>query len=245
MDRVLAIILAGGRGERLSVLAEERTKPAIPFAGKYRIIDFTLSNCVNSGIYNVAVLTQYQPLSLADHLGIGAAWGLVRVDGSGIRMLQPYLGPDEDHDWYKGTANAVYQNLHYIEEQQAELVLILSGDHIYSMDYSNMVAFHRDTRADVTLAVTPSPEEELERFGTVATDEEGRVTRFQEKVKEPKSNLVSMGIYLFQKDILQQWLERDAQSMTSKHDFGRDVFPRMAVSNCQVFAMVLAVTGVM
>jgi len=235
MDNVLAIILAGGRGERLGILAHERTKPAIPFAGKYRIIDFALSNCVNSGIYNVAVLTQYQPLSLADHIGIGAAWGLVRMDGSGIRLLQPYLAREEDRDWYKGTANAVYQNLQYIEEQGAELVLILSGDHIYRMDYSNMLKFHQETQADVTLAATPMPSEELQRFGTVTVDEEGQVLRFQEKAKKPESNLVSMGVYLFQRDILHRCLEEDAQLRSSKHDFGRNVIPRM-IGNYKTFA---------
>ena len=235
MDNVLAIILAGGRGERLGILAHERTKPAIPFAGKYRIIDFALSNCVNSGIYNVAVLTQYQPLSLSDHIGIGAAWGLVHMDGSGIRLLQPYLAREEDRDWYKGTANAVYQNLQYIEEQGAELVLILSGDHIYRMDYSNMLKFHQETQADVTLAATPMPSEELQRFGTVTVDEEGQVLRFQEKAKKPESNLISMGVYLFQRDILHRCLEEDAQLRSSKHDFGRNIIPRV-VGNYKTFA---------
>ena len=234
MDNALAIILAGGRGERLSILTRERTKPAIPFAGKYRIIDFTLSNCVNSGIYNVAVLTQYNPLSLTDHIGIGIPWGLARPDG-GIRLLQPYLAREEDRDWYKGTANAVYQNLEYIEEQDAELVLILSGDHVYNMDYLDMLKFHEETQADVTLAVTHISEEELQQFGTVTVDEAGQVTDFQEKVKEPKSNLVSMGIYLFKKDILRRWLEEDARSMRSKHDFGKNIFPRL-VGNCRLFA---------
>ena len=236
MDSVLAMILAGGRGERLGILAHERTKPAIPFAGKYRIVDFTLSNCVNSGISNVTVLTQYQPLSLTDHIGAGTAWGLARLDGSGIRLLQPYLARDEDRGWYKGTADAVYQNLDYIEEQGAELVLVLSGDHVYRMDYADMVKFHKETQADVTLATTTFPYEELQRFGTVSVDEEGRVTGFQEKVKKPESNLVSMGIYLFQKDVLRRCLEEDAQLRSSKHDFGRHVFPRMVTGNYRVFA---------
>ena len=234
MESVLAVILAGGQGERLSILAQERAKPALPFAGKYRVIDFTLSNCVNSGIHNVAVLTQYQPLSLAEHIGIGAPWGLVSPD-RGVQLLQPYLAREEGHDWYKGTADAVYQNLNYIDEQGAELVLILSGDQVYKMDYSDMLKFHKKTRADVTLAVTSLPEEELRQFGTVAVDERGQVTRFQEKVKKPQSNLVSMGIYLFKKDILQRWLEEDAGSMTSKHDFGKNVFPRM-VDKGRIFA---------
>ncbi|MFC2006527.1 glucose-1-phosphate adenylyltransferase family protein, partial [Chloroflexota bacterium] len=233
MENVLAIILAGGRGERLSVLAQERTKPAIPFAGKYRIIDFTLSNCVNSGIHHVAVLTQYQPLSLAEHIGIGTAWGMATPD-RGIRLLQPYLAREEGRDWYKGTADAVYQNLSYVEEHSAELVLILSGDHIYGMDYSDMFKFHRENQADVTLAATPMAYDEIQRFGTVTVDGEGEVRRFQEKVKNPESNLVSMGVYLFNKDILHRCLEEDAQLRSSKHDFGRNILPRM-VGNCRMF----------
>jgi len=236
MERTLAIILAGGRGERLGILAHERTKPAIPFAGKYRIIDFTLSNCVNSGISKVAVLTQYQPLSLVDHIGIGASWGLAHVKGSGMRLLQPYLAREEGRDWYKGTADAVYQNLQYIEEQGVELVLILSGDHIYRMDYSNMVESHEKTQADVTLATAPMPYEELSRFGTMTVDEEGRITTFQEKVKKPESNLVSMGVYLFKKDVLYQCLEADAQLRSSRHDFGRNVLPRIIAGNYNAFA---------
>jgi glucose-1-phosphate adenylyltransferase len=236
MDSVLALILAGGRGERLGILAHERTKPAVPFAGKYRIIDFTLSNCVNSGISNVAVLTQYQPRSLTEHIGIGTSWGLVRPDGGGVRLLQPYLAHEEGRDWYKGTADAVYQNLRYIEEQKAELVLVLSGDHIYGMNYSEMIKFHRETQADVTMATTPMPYEELQRFGTVTVDEEGQVTGFQEKVKKPESNLVSMGIYCFEKDVLQKCLEEDAQLRSSKHDFGRNVLPRMVAGNYRAVA---------
>lgn len=235
MENVLAIIMAGGRGERLGILAHERTKPSIPFAGKYRIIDFTLSNCVNSGIENVAVLTQYQPLSLTDHIGIGAAWGLARLDGSGVRLLQPYLAPEEDRGWYKGTADAVYQNLQYIEEQGAELVLILSGDHICAMDYANMLKFHQKTQADITLATTSMPYEELQRFGTVTVNEEGEVTSFKEKVKKPESNLVSMGVYLFKKDALFACLEEDAQLRSSKHDFGRNILPRI-VGKYRTFA---------
>ncbi len=236
MDEVLAIILAGGRGERLSVLAQERTKPAIPFAGRYRIIDFTLSNCVNSGIHSVAVLTQYHPLSLAEHIGIGAPWGLATPD-RGIRLLQPYLAREEGRDWYKGTADAMYQNLQYIEEHGAELVLVLSGDHIYKMDYSWMLKFQEERQADVTLAFTRCPEEALHQFGTITADAEGRVIGFQEKVKQPKSDMVSMGVYLFKKDVLQRCLEEDAELRSSRHDFGRDVFPRMvAKGKREVFA---------
>lgn len=234
MESVLAIILAGGQGERLSILAQERAKPALPFAGKYRIIDFTLSNCVNSGIHNVAILTQYQPRSLAEHIGIGAPWGLVPPDRE-LQLLQPYLAREGSRNWYKGTADAVYENFQYIEEHGAELILILSGDHVYKMDYSDMLKFHKEKQADLTLAVTPVPEEELRQFGSVTVDESGQVTNFQEKVKQSKSNLVSMGIYLFKKDILHKWLEEDAGSMTSKHDFGKNILPGM-VEKGGVFA---------
>ena len=234
MENVAAIILAGGAGERLGILAQGRTKPAVPFAGKYRIIDFTLSNCVNSGIYNVAVLTQYQPRSLTDHIGIGMPWGFLALPDRKIQLLQPYFAREEGRDWYKGTADAVYQNLAYIEEQDAELVLMLSGDHVYKMDYSDMVEFHQKKQAEVTLAVTRIPKEDLQAFGAVQVDEEGQVTGFQEKVKEPKSDLASMGVYVFQKDMLRKCLEEDAQRRSSKHDFGRNIFPQL-VGNCQLY----------
>jgi len=234
MEGVVAIILAGGTGERLGILAVERTKPAIPFAGKYRIIDFTLSNCVNSGIYNVAILTQYQPRSLTDHIGIGMPWGFARPD-SRIQLLNPYLAREEGRGWYKGTADAVYQNLQFIEERDAEMVLILSGDHVYKMDYTDMIEAHRKNQADATLAVTRLPRDELINFGTVTVDDNQQINGFQEKVKEPKSDLVSMGVYVFQKELLQQILEDDAQRRSSKHDFGRNIFPQI-VGNCRLFA---------
>jgi glucose-1-phosphate adenylyltransferase len=234
MEGVVATILAGGTGERLGILAGERTKPAIPFAGKYRIIDFTLSNCVNSDIYNVAILTQYQPRSLTDHIGIGMPWGFARPDGR-IQLLHPYLAREEGRDWYKGTADAVYQNLQFIEERDAEIVLILSGDHVYKMDYTDMIESHRKNQADATLAVTRLPRDELVNFGTVTVDENQQVSGFQEKVKEPKSDLVSMGVYVFQRELLQQVLEDDAQRRSSKHDFGRNIFPQI-VGNCRLFA---------
>ncbi len=234
MENVGAIILAGGLGKRLSILAQERAKPALPFAGKYRIIDFALSNCVNSGICDVAVVTQYQPRSLIEHIGIGAPWGLVPPDRE-IQLLQPYLAREEGHEWYKGTADAVYENFRYIEKHGAELIFILSGDHVYKMDYSDMLKFHREKQADLTLAVTSVPDEELRQFGTVIVDEAGQVIEFQEKVKHPKSNFVSMGIYLFNKDVLQKCLEEDAESKTSKHDFGKNVIPRI-VKKGGVFA---------
>jgi len=230
MENVLAVIMAGGQGERLSILSQERAKPAVPFAGKYRIIDFTLSNCVHSGIRNVVVLTQYQPLSLAEHIGIGTPWGLVPPDRS-VRILQAHLAPERRRNWYRGTADAVYQNLdHIVEAADIDKILILSGDHVYKMDYSPMLEFHKESHADVTLAVTRFPEEELHRFGTVVVDEKGQVIRFQEKVKQPQSSLVSMGVYLFKKDILYQWLEGNAG-----RDFGRNIFPKMAKKG-RVFA---------
>ena len=235
MENTLALILAGGQGERLSVLVQERAKPAVPFGGKYRIIDFTLSNCVNSGIRNVFVLTQYNPLSLAEHIGVGTPWGLVPPDKA-IRMLQPYLAREEGRDWYKGTADAVYQNLQHIEGHGTELVLILSGDHIYNMDYSAMLQLHEERQADVTIAITPMPEETLKQFGTVTIDEQSQVTGFQEKVPKPKSNLANMGIYLFNIQALFKCLEEDARSMTSKHDFGKNIFPKIvADKDCQLF----------
>ncbi len=229
MQRLLAVILAGGMGERLSILSQERAKPAVPFAGKYRIIDFTLSNCVNSGVYNILVLTQYQPVSLTEHIGVGTPWGLSAPDRN-IRLLQPFLAREEGRDWYRGTADAVYQNLDRIEEHDADEVLILSGDHIYKMDYSAMLAFHRENNADVTLAVTHMPEEELHRFGTVLINDNGQVTRFQEKVKNPQGNLVSMGVYLFNVKTLRQLLENK-----TGYDFGRNVLPKIVTQN-QIFA---------
>ena len=225
MENVMAVILAGGYGERLGVLAQERAKPAIPIAGKYRIIDFTLSNCANSEIDDIAVLTQYQPLSLADHIGSGVPWGYANP-GRGVRLLQPYLSRDQASDWYQGTADAVYQNIGYVDKQNADYVLVLSGDHVYKMDYRPMIDFHIAKGAEATLAVTEMPEEVLSRFGTVVVDEDGRITRFQEKVKKPQSNLVSMGVYVFGRHVLRDWLEETAR--LNKNDFGRHVFPRMA-----------------
>ena len=233
MRSVVAVILAGGQGERLSVLSAQRAKPAVPFAGKYRIIDFTLSNCVNSGIYRVAVLTQYRPHSLNDHIGIGRPWDLDRMRG-GVRLLQPYLGR-KGSDWYKGTADAVYQNLSAMADWRADTLLILSGDHVYKQDYNAMLAFHEERKADVTVAVLQVPMAEAHRFGTMVTDGDGRVVGFEEKPPEPTSNLISMGIYVFDRDILMRRLEEDARISSSKRDFGRDVVPRM-VEHDRVYA---------
>jgi glucose-1-phosphate adenylyltransferase len=233
MRNVAAVILAGGQGERLSVLSAQRAKPAVPFAGKYRIIDFTLSNCVNSGIYRVAVLTQYRPHSLNDHIGIGRPWDLDRMHG-GVRLLQPYLGR-KNSDWYRGTADAVYQNLSFLADWRAETLLILSGDHIYKQDYNEMLAFHAGHEADVTVAVLQVPMEEAHRFGTLVTGPDGRVVAFEEKPPEPHSNLISMGIYVFNRGILERRLEEDAHRPGSKRDFGRDIIPRM-VEEDKVYA---------
>ena len=233
MRSVVAMILAGGQGERLSVLSRERAKPAVPFAGKYRIIDFTLSNCVNSGVYDVAVLTQYRPHSLNDHIGIGRPWDLDR-SYRGVRLLQPFLGGAES-DWYRGTADAVNQNLEFVTTRHDETMLILSGDHIYRMDYRRMLEFHERTEADATVAVMEVPLDEAHRFGTLITDGEGRVTEFDEKPAHPRSNLISMGIYAFNKDTLRARLAEDAATKDSSHDFGKDIIPAM-VRQDRVFA---------
>lgn len=224
MRRVLAMILAGGASERLSILAAERAKPAVPFGGKYRIIDFTLSNCANSGIYNVAVLTQFNPRSLARHIGIGRPWDLDRAAG-GVVLLQPFLSRS-GRDWYKGTADAIYQNLYYLEDQRVDEVLILSGDHVYTMRYDYMIATHRNREADVTVAVTEVPSSETSRFGIITLDHNERVINFEEKPKAAKSSFASMGIYVFNKNALIECLEEDAQKKGG-HDFGRDVLPEI------------------
>ncbi len=221
MEKLLAVIMAGGRGERLSILAEERAKPAVPFAGKYCIIDFVLSNCVNSGVHNVLILTQYQPISITEHIGEGRPWGLVPPDRK-IRLLQPFLAPERGRDWYKGTADAVRQNLDSIEAEDADYVLILSGDHVYKMNYMPMLESHKANHADVTLAVTHIPEEELYRFGTVVVNKQGQVIRFQEKIKKPQGNLASMGVYIFKKELLSNWLKAIPDD-----DFGKHIFPKM------------------
>jgi len=224
MNRVVAIILAGGASERLSILSAERAKPAVPFGGRYRIIDFTLSNCANSSISNVAVLTQYNPRSLAQHIGVGRPWDLDRVSG-GIVLLQPFLSRST-RNWYKGTADAVYQNLYYIEDQKVDEVLILAGDHVYIMRYDHMINAHRSRGADVTVAVTEVPLSEVSRFGIITLDHNERVISFQEKPKTSKSNLASMGIYVFDKNVLIGCLEQYGQNKGG-HDFGHDILPEI------------------
>lgn len=218
---MIAMLLAGGQGSRLGVLTARVAKPAVTFGGKYRIIDFPLSNCINSGIDTVGVLTQYQPLRLNTHIGIGIPWDLDKNVG-GVTVLPPYekVGKTE---WYTGTANAIYQNLAYMESFHPDYVLILSGDHIYKMDYEVMLEFHKAHNADVSIAVMPVPQEEASRFGIVVTDENGRITEFQEKPKEPKSNLASMGIYIFTWEALKESLL--ALSEQSNCDFGKHIIP--------------------
>jgi len=239
MSKVLAVILAGGQGERLSLLSQKRAKPAVPFAGKYRIIDFALSNCVNSGITDIAVLTQYRPHSLHDHIGIGKPWDLDRQQG-GVRLLQPYIGRQES-DWYHGTADAVYQNLDFIMEGRYDYVVILAGDHIYRMDYRPMIAFHQQRGADATLGAVVVPLEEGHRFGILEADAEGRVLSFEEKPAEPRGTLGSMGIYVFGSTTLTRLLIGDAhpdkaEQHASKHDFGHDIIPSMVAHSERVYA---------
>jgi glucose-1-phosphate adenylyltransferase len=222
MKKVLALVLAGGEGKRLSVLARERAKPAVPFAGKYRIIDFVLSNCVNSGINAVAVVPQYNPRSLARHIGVGKPWDLDRVVG-GITLLFPFVSTNGEMRWYKGTAEAVYQNLQFIEDSRVDEVLILSGDHVYTMRYEEMINYHRQQEADITIGVTEVPWNETNRFGTMLLDDNKKVISFEEKTSQPKSNLASMGIYIFDKDILFEVLE-DAHRR-GLQDFGSQIIP--------------------
>ena len=225
MKECIAMLLAGGQGSRLYALTQKLAKPAVPFGGKYRIIDFPLSNCVNSGIDTVGILTQYQPLELNEYIGNGQPWDLDRLYG-GVHVLPPYQKASGS-DWYKGTANAIYQNINFIERYDPEYVLILSGDHIYKMDYSKMLAYHKQQNADCTIAVLEVPWEEASRFGIMTADENGVITKFQEKPKEPESNLASMGIYIFTWKKLREYLERDEADKSSDNDFGKNVIPAM------------------
>lgn len=231
---VVAMLLAGGQGSRLGVLTKSIAKPAVPYGGNYRIIDFTLSNCVNSGIYTVGVLTQYQPLVLNDYLGNGQPWDLDRING-GVHVLSPYeaIGGAE---WYKGTANAIYQNINFIEKYDPEYVVILSGDHIYKMDYAKMVDFHKKNNADCTIAVLEVPWEEASRFGILATDENDKIYEFAEKPAEPKSNKASMGVYVFSWDKLKKYLTEDEADPNSSNDFGKNIIPKMLGDGQRMFA---------
>lgn len=230
----IAMLLAGGQGSRLYALTRDIAKPAVPFGGKYRIIDFPLSNCVNSGIDTVGVLTQYQPLQLNEYLGNGQPWDLDRIHG-GVYVLPPYQ-KIANSDWYTGTANAIYQNINFINRYAPEYVVILSGDHIYKMDYSKMLEFHKENQADCTIAVMEVPWEEASRFGIMACDEDKKIYEFAEKPKEPKSNLASMGIYIFTWSKLKKYLEEDEANPESENDFGKNVIPAMLQNGERMYA---------
>ena len=230
----IAMLLAGGQGSRLGVLTRRVAKPAVPFGGKYRIIDFTLSNCTNSGIDTVGVLTQYQPLALNAYIGIGSPWDLDRRHG-GVAVLPPFVRATGG-EWYKGTANAVYQNIDFIENYDPEYVLVLSGDHIYKMDYENMLEYHRDRGAAATISVIEVAWDEASRFGIMNIADTGAILEFEEKPSHPKSNLASMGIYMFNWPILRRHLIEDEKNPASSHDFGKDIIPRMLKSKEPLFA---------
>ena len=230
----VAMLLAGGQGSRLYALTQKVAKPAVPFGGKYRIVDFPLSNCTNSGIDTVGVLTQYQPLVLNDYIGNGLPWDLDRTFG-GVKILPPYQGT-HSADWYKGTANAIYQNMQFIEQYDADYVLILSGDHIYKMDYAKMLKYHKKKGADCTIAVLDVPLEEASRFGIMSIDDEGRIFKFEEKPKKPESTKASMGIYIFTKEKLARYLNADAADPASANDFGKNIIPAMLAAGENMFA---------
>lgn len=232
--KIVAMLLAGGQGTRLEALTADIAKPAVPFGGKYRIIDFTLSNCTNSGIDTVGVLTQYQPLLLNSYLSNGSAWDLDLKDG-GVTVLPPYSASKEMR-WYTGTASAVYQNLNYIDQYDPDYVIVLSGDHIYKMDYDKMLSFHEEKGADATISVIPVPWDEASRFGIMNTREDYSVMEFDEKPKNPKNNLASMGIYIFNRKVLKDYLIKDAENEESSRDFGKDIIPLLLNDNKKVYA---------
>ena len=231
---MITMLLAGGQGTRLYVLTKEVAKPAVPFGGKYRIIDFPLSNCVNSGIDTVGVLTQYRPLELNSYIGNGQPWDLDRMNG-GVYILPPYV-KDKEGQWYKGTANAIYQNINFIERYDPEYVLVLSGDHIYKMDYSKMLAFHKEKNADATIAVLDVPVEEASRFGIMNTNADDSIYEFEEKPKHPKSTKASMGIYIFNWKKLREYLINDEKDPQSSNDFGKNIIPSMLNNGERLFA---------
>lgn len=233
-NECIAMLLAGGEGRRLGMLTKELAKPAVHFGGKYRIIDFTLSNCVNSGIDTVGVLTQYQPLVLNQYLGIGSPWGLDRREG-GMHVLPPYVR-QKGGVWYKGTANAIYQNIGFIERYNPEYVLVISGDHIYKMDYDLLLESHKRNRADATIAVITVPWADASRFGILSVDEDGRVVEFAEKPKQPTSNLASMGVYMFSWPVLREALHRDEADSRSSNDFGKDIIPTLLRDGARLFS---------
>lgn len=230
----IAMLLAGGQGSRLGILTKKIAKPAVPYGGKYRIIDFPLSNCVNSGIYTVGVLTQYQPLELNDYIGNGRPWDLDRANG-GVHILSPYQ-QIKGTEWYKGTANAIYQNINFIERYDPEYVLILSGDHIYKMDYSKMIDYHKKQNAACTIAMLEVPWEEASRFGLMIINDDGSIKEFEEKPKNPRSNKASMGVYVFDWKKLKKYLIEDEENPASSNDFGHDLIPAMHNNGERLFA---------
>ncbi len=230
-----AVIMAGGEGSRLGTLTAKRTKPAVPFAGKYRIIDFTLSNCVNSEIFDIMILAQYRPHSLIEHIGAGGPWDLNRDFTGGARIYSPYQARGSS-DWYLGTADAVQQNFRFIKSSDPDFVLVLSGDHIYVMNYDALIAFHIDHQADVTICTIRVPIADASRFGILDVDQSYRVTDFEEKPPQPKSDLVSMGVYLFNIDLLDKVLWEDRAQTDSSHDFGKDILPRLVEEGSRVYA---------
>lgn len=231
----VAMILAGGQGSRLGELTKNIAKPAVPFGGKYRIIDFALSNCINSGISTVGVLTQYKPRELNAHIGNGAPWDLDRREG-GVSILQPYQEANGDGDWYTGTADAIYKNMDYIDDQDPEYVLILSGDQIYKMDYSKMIEFHKEKKSDATIAVLEVSLEEAKRFGIMNTNKDLSIYEFEEKPAEPKSQMASMGIYIFNWKTLKKYLIADEEDVFSSNDFGKNIIPKMLEEKIRMFA---------
>ena len=233
-NEMMAMLLAGGQGSRLGILTMDKAKPAVAFGGKYRIIDFPMSNCVNSGVDTVGVLTQYQPLTLNAHIGIGVPWDLDRVNG-GVSILAPHMREGEIGSWYSGTANAIYQNIDYIDSCNPEYVLILSGDHIYKMDYAAMLKYHKENNADATIAVLEVPMEDASRFGIMNADENDKIYEFEEKPEHPKSNLASMGIYIFTWSNLRKALIED-EKIHPDSDFGKHIIPKMLGENQSLYA---------
>ena len=231
---MIAMILAGGQGSRLKALTKNIAKPAVPFGGKYRIIDFALSNCANSGIDTVGVLTQYKPLELSSHIGIGSPWDLDRRNG-GVSILPPYE-TENGGNWYKGTANAIYQNMSFVDNYDPEYVLILSGDHIYKMDYSKMLEYHKKSGAEATISVINVSKEEASRFGIMNTNEDMSIYEFEEKPKVPKSTLASMGIYIFNWKTLKKYLKADELDELSSNDFGKNIIPKMINADIKIMA---------
>ena len=237
-QEIVAMLLAGGQGTRLQVLTKDMAKPAVPFGGKYRIIDFPLSNCSNSGISTVGVLTQFMPLELNSYMGNGNPWDLDRVDG-GLTILPPYTA-GKTGEWYKGTANAIYQNIKYIEQYDPEYVLILSGDHIYKMNYNKMLEFHKEKKADLTVAHINVPLEEASRFGILNTDDDIRIVEFLEKPEHPISTKASMGIYIFNWKVLREYLIRDEENPESEKDFGKNIIPMLLEEDRRIYAFPFA-----